>query len=121
MRITISAGVHSREYVGMEAVNRLAKELDPKQIHGQIRLIHAINYNGLIKRSADVFPEDGKNLNRVFPGDANGTSTCRVAAFLEEQVIATSDIAKDDGVLLYQTASLGIEEGRPMIAYGRVR
>ena len=30
-------------------------------------------------------------------------------------------IVKDDGILLYQTASLGIEEGRPMVAYGRVR
>lgn len=26
--------------------------------------------------------------------------------------------AKEDGVLLYQTVSLGIEKNRPMIAYG---
>ena len=93
--VTISAGVHSREYVGMEAVNRLASELEPEQICGRLRLIHAVNYNGLIRRSSDVCPEDGKNLNRAFPGDDSGSSTQRLAAFLEREVIADSDAIMD--------------------------
>ena len=32
----------------------------------------------------------------------------------------TKIYAKCDGVVLYQTASLGIEAGRPMIAYGKL-
>lgn len=95
MTVTVSAGVHSREYVGIEAVNRLAAELVPEQIHGRIRLIHAVNYNGLIKRSADVCPEDGLNLNRVFPGNPEGRPTERFAAFLEEKVIRDSDCMID--------------------------
>ena len=93
--ITVSAGVHSREYVGMEALLRLASELEPSQIHGKLRLIPAINYNGLIARSADVCPEDGINLNRAFPGDDSGTSTKRLAAHLEREVIAESDVIID--------------------------
>ncbi len=93
--VTISAGVHSREYVGIEAVNRLAAELKPQQICGKLRLIHAINYSGFILRSPDVCPEDGKNLNRSFPGDSGGTSTQRLAAFLEQEVIADSDAIID--------------------------
>ena len=93
--VTVSAGVHCREYVGIEALNRLAAELDPEQIHGALRLIHALNYRGLIARSADVFPEDGLNLNRVFPGNPAGSSTERLAAFLEREVISWSDAIID--------------------------
>ena len=94
-RVTVSAGVHCREYIGIEAVNRLAAELQPEQIRGELRLIHAVNYSGFIVRSGDVCPEDGKNLNRVFPGDPEGSSTDRLAAFLEREVIAGSDAVID--------------------------
>jgi len=93
--VTVSAGVHSREYIGIEAVNRLAAALTPEQICGELHLLHAINYNGFIARSSDVCPEDGENLNRVFPGDADGSSTERLAAFLEKEVIASSDALID--------------------------
>ena len=93
--VTVSAGVHSREYVGMEAVMRLASELTPEQICGRLRLLPAVNYQGLITRSADVCPADGMNLNRAFPGDADGTSTKRLAAYLEREVIAASDALID--------------------------
>ncbi|MBQ6603300.1 MAG: succinylglutamate desuccinylase/aspartoacylase family protein [Eubacterium sp.] len=94
-RVTVSAGVHCREYIGIEAVNRLAAEIRPEDVRGSIRFIHAVNYNGLIRRSADVFPEDGENLNRVFPGNEEGGSTLRVAVFLEKEVIASSDAIID--------------------------
>ena len=94
-RVTVSAGVHSREEVGIEALNRLAEKLDPEMIRGELRLIHAVNYSGLIRRSPDVCPEDGKNLNRVFPGCGTGTSTQRLAAFLEKEVILHSDMIID--------------------------
>ncbi|MBO5986593.1 MAG: succinylglutamate desuccinylase/aspartoacylase family protein [Lachnospiraceae bacterium] len=93
--VTVSAGVHSREYVGMEAVMRLAAMLKPEQICGKLRLIHAVNYNGLIRRSSDVCPEDGMNLNRAFPGDAMGSSTKRLAMHLEREVISDSDAIID--------------------------
>ena len=34
--ITISAGVHSREYIGIEALIRLAQELTPENVQGTI-------------------------------------------------------------------------------------
>ena len=93
--VTVSAGVHSREYIGIEAVKRLALELAPEQICGELHLIHALNYSGLISRSPDVCPEDGENLNRAFPGNDNGSSTYRLAAYLEREVIAASDAIID--------------------------
>lgn len=90
--ITISAGVHSREYIGIEAVIRLAQELVPEMVQGRILLLHCCNYAGFISRSPDVVPFDGKTLNRSFPGEKNGTHTQRLAAFLEAEIIRNTDI-----------------------------
>lgn len=93
--ITISAGVHSREYIGIEALIRLAQELTPEMTRGTILLLHCCNYKGFLLRSADVMPQDGKNLNRVFPGAADGTPTQKLAAFLESEIIGHTDYLVD--------------------------
>lgn len=93
--VTVSAGVHSREYVGVEAICRLAQRITPESVRGEVHLIHALNFDGLLLRSNDVFPADGKNLNREFPGDPSGSETQRLAAFLEEYVIRMSDAIID--------------------------
>ena len=93
--ITLSAGVHSREYAGVQALIELAQELDPRKVRGKIRLLHCCNYTGFLRRSADVVPQDGKNLNREFPGDPGGTPTQRLAAFLEQEFIERTDYLVD--------------------------
>lgn len=93
--ITISAGVHSREYIGIEALIRLAQELTPEMTRGTILLLHCCNYKGFLSRSSDVMPQDGKNLNRVFPGAADGTPTQKLAAFLESEIIGHTDYLVD--------------------------
>lgn len=93
--ITISAGVHSREYIGIETLIRLAQELTPEMVQGTILLLHCCNYKGFLLRSADVMPQDGKNLNRVFPGAADGTPTQKLAAFLESEIIGHTDYLVD--------------------------
>ena len=94
-RVTVSAGVHCREYVGIQAVTELAQALSPEDICGELHLVHAFNYDGLICRCSDVFPSDGKNLNRVFPGTVCGTDAEKLAAFLEERVIRRCDAIID--------------------------
>ena len=93
--ITISAGVHSREYIGVETLIRLAQELTPDTVRGTILLLHCCNYDGFISRSADVVPHDGKNLNREFPGSVDGTQTQKLAAFLETKIIRNTDYLVD--------------------------
>ena len=93
--ITVSAGVHSREYIGIETLIRLAQELTPEMVQGTILLLHCCNYKGFLLRSADVMPQDGKNLNRVFPGAADGTPTQKLAAFLESEIIGHTDYLVD--------------------------
>ena len=93
--ITVSAGVHSREYIGIETLIRLAQELTPEMVRGTILLLHCCNYKGFLSRSSDVMPQDGKNLNRVFPGAADGTPTQKLAAFLESEIISHTDYLVD--------------------------
>ncbi|MBS1407631.1 MAG: succinylglutamate desuccinylase, partial [Oscillospiraceae bacterium] len=93
--ITISAGVHSREYIGIETLILLGQELTPEMMRGTILLLHCCNYEGFLSRSSDVMPQDGKNLNRVFPGAADGTPTQKLAAFLESEIIGHTDYLVD--------------------------
>ena len=93
--ITISAGVHSREYIGIETLIRLGPELTPEMMRGTILLLHCCNYKGFLSRSSDIMPQDGKNLNRVFPGAADGPPTQKLAAFLESEIIGHTDYLVD--------------------------
>ena len=93
--ITVSAGVHSREYIGIETLIRLAQELTPEMVRGTILLLHCCNYKGFLSRSSDVMPQDRKNLNRVFPGASDGTPTQKLAAFLESEIIGHTDYLVD--------------------------
>jgi predicted deacylase len=40
-------------------------------------------------------PLDGQNMNRVFPGDAGGTITQRIARFVTDEVLSRADVVID--------------------------
>lgn len=84
--VLITGGVHNAEYVGIEAVTGLARELEPKDVRGILILIHIVNINGFRARTVSVSREDGKNLNRVFPGSMDGTFTDKLAYFMEKEL-----------------------------------
>ncbi|MDU0369922.1 M14 family metallopeptidase [Hymenobacter endophyticus] len=83
----IIAGVHGYEYPPILAAQQLARELDPAQLSGTIILVHIANVAGFLGRSVNVNPQDNKNLNRVFPGQATGTVTERLAWLLSHDII----------------------------------
>jgi predicted deacylase len=69
------SGVHGYEYPPIIALQQLPALLDPANISGTIVLIHVANVNAFLNRSIYYNPIDHKNLNRVFPGNKNGTIT----------------------------------------------
>lgn len=93
--VLISAGVHGAEYPGIQAAIELAQELDPKELCGNIVWIHPINTQGFKARVCSIVPEDGKNLNRVFPGDENGSATERLAYMLCQEFYKKADFYLD--------------------------
>ena len=70
--VLVSGGVHSCEYVGIEAAIRLAAELAPAEICGTVLILHPVNRPGFEARTPSIVPWDGCNLNREFPGRADG-------------------------------------------------
>lgn len=87
----ISGGVHSSEYVGIQAAIELAAELTPEQISGSIVLLPLMNPSGYTHRTMSLVFEDEKNLNRVFPGCPNGTLAERIAYTVTECFFKRAD------------------------------
>jgi predicted deacylase len=77
------AGVHGDEVEGQYVLQDLAQELDPGELYGTMVLV--LCANPLAARAGRrVAPEDGVDLNRVFPGDPQGSVSQRLAAALFE-------------------------------------
>src|SRR4051794_16819167 len=88
------AGNHGDEYPGQVAILKLARELEPGQVRGRLILIPALNIPAS-RAATRLSPLDGKNLNRSFPGRADGTVTEMVAHYLTTVLFPLADIVVD--------------------------
>ena len=93
--LTVIAGVHGCEYAPMAAVRRWTRGLEQREISGRIRAVPILNVTAFRARSPFVVPEDGKNLNRCFPGQADGTLAERLAYAAFTELITGSDALVD--------------------------
>jgi uncharacterized protein len=94
-RLTVLAGVHGCEYAAMAAVRRWTRGLAGRELRGSIRAVPVLNLPAFRARSPFVVPDDGKNLNRCFPGDPAGTLAERLAHAAFTQLITGSDALVD--------------------------
>src|SRR6202158_2070604 len=93
--VLVTAGIHAAEYTGTLAAIRLGRELDPAHVHGILLVIPLLNRPGFYERSVYVNPEDGENLNRVFPGDPKGKWGERFAHRLLTEIVTRCEYAID--------------------------
>lgn len=93
--LAVTAGVHGCEYIGIQALRRLAEELDPAELSGNVLLLPLANPSGFYAGARQVVPEDGVNLNRAFPGNPNGTLSARLAFALERALYPAADLLAD--------------------------
>lgn len=91
----LTAGVHGAEYPPILALQRLRRTIDPKDLAGTVVMVHIANMPSYLKRTIYYSPIDGKNLNRVFPGKADGTISDRIAFTLTKEVIDRVDALVD--------------------------
>jgi predicted deacylase len=94
-RLTVLAGVHGCEYAPMAAVRRWARGLAERELRGSVVAVPVLNLPAFRARSPFVVPDDGKNLNRCFPGDPAGTLAERLAHATFTELIAGSDALVD--------------------------
>ncbi len=83
----ITAGVHGYEYSPILAGQQLIQLIDVSSLKGTVILVQAANVESFLGRSPYINPKDGKNLNRSFPGDPEGTLTDRIAHYISTKVI----------------------------------
>lgn len=93
--LLITAGIHGGEYPGIAAAMELGRDVPPEDVSGCLILIHPVNIQGFWARREFVVPEDGKNLNRVFPGDPLGTLADKTAYLISRNFFTIADFYVD--------------------------
>jgi uncharacterized protein len=94
-RLTVLAGVHGCEYASMAAVREWARGLEHRDLCGRVVAVPVLNLPAFRARSPFVVPDDGKNLNRCFPGDPAGTLADQLAYATFTRLISGSDALVD--------------------------
>src|SRR4051812_18345575 len=94
-RVALTSGVHPAEYPAIESNIRFTRSLDPAGLRGTVVSLPLIDVPAFLPRSPFVCPIDGKNPNRFFPGDPEGTFTDVMDDAIFRTVIAPSDALID--------------------------
>ena len=89
--LAIVAGSHGTEYASIIAVEKLIQLLDPKTISGTVILVPLVNIPSFEAKVPHLNPVDNKNMNRFYPGKADGTQTERASLAITREVVEKSD------------------------------
>lgn len=89
--VLITAGIHAEEYVGIQSALELSEILKVQKIAGTVVIVKVVNRKAFELRSGSDSHEDGKNLNRVFPGNREGTWSERLAYAIEKELLSIAD------------------------------
>lgn len=96
-KILITASIHGFEYPGILSAAELSQELDPAEVSGAVIIIPVVNASGFYGRQTYVCPDDEerKNLNRLAPGNPEGTFGERLIAYLYAEFVSRVDFHID--------------------------
>lgn len=89
--VLITAGIHAEEYVGIQSALELSEMLKVQKIAGTVVIVKVVNRKAFELRSGSDSHEDGKKLNRVFPGNREGTWSERLAYAIEKELLSIAD------------------------------
>jgi predicted deacylase len=93
--LALIGGIHGCEYSSIAAVTRVMTELDTSELAGTITAVPVVSMQSFQRRSPFIIPEDGKNLNRCFPGSYDGTYTEVLARSIFDTLITPADAVLD--------------------------
>ncbi len=85
---------HGDEYEGPVALKRLLHEIDIEAVDGRLILVPVLNPAAFASGVRDT-PFDGVNLNRAFPGAAEGSLTFQIAHFVERFLFPHAHVVID--------------------------
>lgn len=96
----VTAAVHGNELNGISVIQRLFKEVDPKELKGTIVGIPVVNIPGFIRKKRRF--NDGVDLNHIMPGKKDGNVSQVYAYRFVQKIIKNFDYLLD-----LHTASTG--------------
>ncbi|QBM18728.1 hypothetical protein MARI_28700 [Marinobacter sp. JH2] len=91
--LCLTGAVHGDELNGIEIVRRAMYDLDPAKLSGQVVGVPIVNLTGF--QQGTRYLPDRRDLNRYFPGRADGTLADRIAHSLFNSVIRHCDMLVD--------------------------
>jgi hypothetical protein len=93
--LALIAGTHGYEYAPILALQWVRAQIQGRNLSGTVILVHIANLPSFLGRTIYYSPVDGKNLNRVYPGRADGTQSDRIAHVITTEVIERADYVVD--------------------------
>jgi predicted deacylase len=89
-RLVAIAGIHGDEHDGPAALLDVCEDLEPSDLAGTMVIVPVANPPAF--RTATRWNVvDGQNLNRIFPGERDGSISHRLARLLVDEVIPGAD------------------------------
>lgn len=90
----LTGGNHGDEYEGPIALQKLALSLNSSDVNGTVIIVPALNFPAF-RAGTRTSPLDQGNMNRVFPGKADGTVTEKIADYFQRYLLPRADYVLD--------------------------
>lgn len=110
--VFVSGAIHGDEIIGTAVIQRIAHELDPQNLAGTVMLVPVANIFGFLTQSR--YLPDRRDLNRCFPGNANGSLAGQLAHVFFSEVVSRATFGIDihtAAVHRYNLPQIRIEAG----------
>ena len=92
--ILLTGANHGDEYEGPVALFDLANNINSEDIQGRVIIVPGMNYPAF-QTAKRTSPIDGGNMNRVFPGNPEGTFTEKIADYFNRTLLPLADFVVD--------------------------
>ncbi|MEA5537178.1 succinylglutamate desuccinylase/aspartoacylase family protein [Crocosphaera sp. XPORK-15E] len=87
-RLWLSAAIHGDEINGVEIIRQVLERLKAKHLYGAVIAVPIVNVFGFIEQSR--YLPDRRDLNRSFPGSAQGSLGSRLAHLFMTEIVHRS-------------------------------
>ncbi len=92
--VLMTGGNHGDEYEGPIALFDLARTIKQEDISGRVIIVPAMNYPAF-RSATRTSPIDTRNMNRIFPGNPEGTVTEKIADYFQRTLLPLADYVLD--------------------------
>ena len=92
--ILFTGANHGDEYEGPVALFDLANKIKAEDLSGRVIIVPGMNYPAF-QAGKRTSPIDGGNMNRVFPGNSEGTFTEKIADYFNRSLLPLADYVLD--------------------------